>query len=154
MDDKQKWAAVLNNNQAFDGQFFYAVTTTGIFCKPSCASKAPLEQNVSFFDTAQEAAQAGYRPCKRCRPDLARHAPSLEIAIKMKETVDRSFAERELLSQELAGLGLSSHRAAEIFQVQYGLTPAAYADKLRIQAAKERLRGSNDSVLEIAAHSR
>ena len=150
MDDKQKWAAVLNNNQAFDGRFFYAVATTGVFCRPSCASKVPLEQNVSFFDTAQEAIQAGYRPCKRCRPDLAQHAPSLEIAVKMKEAIDRSFAERESLSQELAGLGLSAHRAAEIFQAQYGMTPAAYADQLRIQAAKERLRGSNDSVLEIA----
>ena len=150
MDDKQKWTAILNNDKSFDGRFFYAVTTTGVFCRPSCASKAPLEQNVQFFDTVQQAQEAGFRPCKRCRPDLAAHDPALEIAEKAKAEIERSFSQRDLLSGELDGMGLSSHRLTEIFQAQYGLTPAAYADRLRLQAAKERLDGSGNSVLEIA----
>lgn len=71
------WEAVISSNNRFDEIFYYAVKTTGIYCKPSCKSKIPLQQNVLFFYTKNDALEKGYRPCKRCRPDL--HNQSIAI---------------------------------------------------------------------------
>jgi AraC family transcriptional regulator of adaptative response / methylphosphotriester-DNA alkyltransferase methyltransferase len=64
------WDATVSCDKEYDGAFFYAVKTTGIFCRPSCKSRVPNKDNVSFFLNASEAQKAGYRPCKRCRPDF------------------------------------------------------------------------------------
>src|SRR5207245_7651619 len=64
----ERWDAVARREGAADGRFVYAVTTTGVFCRPSCASRLPNRRNVRFFDTTTEAARAGFRACKRCRP--------------------------------------------------------------------------------------
>ena len=66
--ENNKWKVVIENDNSFDECFFYAVKSTGIFCRPSCRSKPPLQNNVEFFHTSEEAVKAGYRPCKRCRP--------------------------------------------------------------------------------------
>jgi len=68
MENEIKWKAVIENDKSFDGYFFYAVKSTGIFCRPSCRSRPPLQNNVEFYDTSAEAINAGYRPCKRCLP--------------------------------------------------------------------------------------
>ncbi len=62
------WQAVLDRDPAAEGRFVYAVTTTGIFCRPTCASRRPRRENVTFFETVDEAEAAGFRACKRCRP--------------------------------------------------------------------------------------
>jgi len=67
--DKRRWSAVLARDESVDGQFFYAVKTTGIYCRPSCPSRAPKRENVSFFADKEAAERGGYRPCKRCKPD-------------------------------------------------------------------------------------
>ena len=67
--DEERWQAVQRRDPAFDGKFFFAVRTTGIYCRPSCASRPARRENVSFFLTVAEAEKAGYRACKRCRPD-------------------------------------------------------------------------------------
>ncbi len=69
--DERRWQAVLDRNARADGQFVFAVRTTGIFCRPSCTARHALRQNVSFFPDASAAQQAGFRPCKRCQPLLA-----------------------------------------------------------------------------------
>lgn len=70
MTDRQRWQAVLDNDRRYDGTFFYGVASTGIFCRPSCPSRPPRRDRVRFFPTADAALAAGFRPCKRCRPDL------------------------------------------------------------------------------------
>src|SRR5512146_463358 len=70
-DDQAKWDAVRRRDPAADGQFLYSVLTTGVYCRPSCASRPKRRENVAFYPTAEAAERAGYRPCKRCRPDLA-----------------------------------------------------------------------------------
>lgn len=84
MTSEEKWNCVIKNDISSDGKFFYAVKTTKIFCKPSCKSKTPLRNNVTFFNTKQQAINAGYRPCKRCRPDLLQFNPSDDLVIKQK----------------------------------------------------------------------
>lgn len=74
LTDKEKWKAVIQKNPVYDGLFFYAAKTTGIFCRPSCKSKDPLDKNALFFDTAKQALENGFRPCncfrkKRGEPD-------------------------------------------------------------------------------------
>lgn len=67
--DDDRWAAIAGRDRDADGAFFCAVRTTGIYCRPDCPSRMPKRRNVAFFDTRAEAEAAGYRPCKRCRPD-------------------------------------------------------------------------------------
>ena len=67
--DDERWQSVLDRDARADGQFVFAVQTTGIFCRPSCRAKHALRKNVSFFADAEQAQAAGFRPCKRCRPD-------------------------------------------------------------------------------------
>lgn len=150
--NEMKWQAVLENDDSFDGKFFYAVKSTGIFCRPSCKSKAPLKENVNFFDTAQMAMDAGYRPCKRCRPDLIDYKPVAEMAEQMKTTIDTYYNEKSILAEELGKIGVTQHRMAEIFREQYKVTPGEYIDGLRVQAAKDRLINSRDSVIDIALY--
>ena len=66
--DEERWGAVVRRDRRADGLFFYAVRTTGVFCRPSCAARRARRENVAFYATAGEAERAGFRPCKRCRP--------------------------------------------------------------------------------------
>ena len=67
--DSARWAAVIAKSRAADGEFFYSVRTTGVYCRPSCAARPARRENVAFHLTAGEAEAAGFRPCKRCKPD-------------------------------------------------------------------------------------
>ena len=67
----ERWRSVISRDNAANGAFYYAVATTGVYCRPGCASRPPLRRNVAFYESTEAAEQAGYRPCKRCRPDKA-----------------------------------------------------------------------------------
>ena len=123
MTDDEKWNAVAENDERYDGVFYYAVKTTGLFCRPSCRSKLPLRENVEYFDCVQDALAAGYKICKRCRPDLMEYRPEREIAQKMKEIIEQYFNLRVALQKQIRELGLSEHRITEIFKEEYGVTP-------------------------------
>lgn len=150
MTDQEKWEALINNCADFDGKFFYAVKSTGIYCRPSCNSKAPLKENVVFFDSSEAAMAAGYRPCKRCRPDLPVYEPAEDLALEVKLLIDQLYLERQLLSDKLGRLGVSERRMSQIFKDKYGMTPAEYSGTLKIQAAEEKLRDTDQPILDIA----
>lgn len=149
-DITEKWKAVTENDNSYDGCFYYAVKSTGIFCRPSCKSKVPSQENVEYFKTAQEAIAAGYRPCKRCRPDLIDYRPALETAEQIKLVIETCYTEKSLLATELGKLGLSKHRMVELFRMQYDMTLTQYADHLRIEAAKDKLINSEEDIINIA----
>ena len=90
--DDARWAAVVARNTAFDGHFFYAVETTGIYCRPSCAARRPKRAHVRFHDSAADAEQAGFRPCKRCKPTepslVQQHAEKVREACRLIETAE------------------------------------------------------------------
>ena len=150
LTDKEKWEAVIQRNPDYDGLFFYATKSTMIFCRPSCKSKDPLDRNAVFFDTVQQAIKNGFRPCKRCRPDLLDYRPDKELALQIKKTIDSFYTNREQLTLELNNLGICRNHIIRIFKAEYNITPLAYANSLRVAQIQTLLKTTNRSILDIA----
>ena len=150
MTNEEKWSALITHDAACDGRFYYAVKTTGIYCRPSCASKLPNPENVQYFDTAAQAEQAGFRPCKRCRPDLRGYQPVRELADKMRQIIDGSFLDKAHVFEELKKLGVTPKRAIQVYKEYFGTTPGEYLDNLRMQEAVRQLRETDIPVMEVA----
>lgn len=156
MTEDEMWKAVVACDKSYDGQFFYGVKSTGIFCRPSCASRTPLRQNVLFFRTPEEAMAAGFRPCKRCRPDLLFFEPALELVQRAKAIIDRAYADSASLAQEMKDLGITRSYLDELFKREYQESPRDYLRKLRLQKAKELLGAGiqiSDTALAIGMNS-
>ncbi len=137
-----RWAAVVARDHSADGRFFYAVRTTGVYCRPSCPSRRANPRNVAFYTTPRAAEKAGFRPCKRCRPDgpgvEAAQAATVAWACRMIEG-----AEEKLATGALAKVvGLSTHHFHRMFKAVTGLTPGAYADAHRAKKLRAELPGS------------
>lgn len=142
--DEARWAAFLARDAAFDGRFFVAVTTTGIYCRPSCPAKRPKRGNVRFYDRAKQAERAGFRSCKRCKPTepplALRHADKIKEACRLIETAD---AEPKL-GDLAAAAGLSRYHFHRLFKTVLGVTPKAYAAACRAKRMREKLgRGAS-----------
>ncbi|MEW4411455.1 Ada metal-binding domain-containing protein [Clostridium sp. AN503] len=150
MTEQEMWQAVLNNDAGYDGVFFYAVKTTGIYCRPSCKSKPPKKENICFFETSEQARKAGFRPCKRCRSDLIDYQPMKQIAEDVKCKIEKVYCEQADLCQKLNEVGITGRRLADIFKDEYGMTPKAYADHLRLAEAKRLLKDTDKKVIDIA----
>lgn len=151
MTEDEMYEAVIANDGNYDGLFFYAVKSTGIFCRPSCPSKKPLRENVCFFKNADDAKAAGFRPCKRCRSDLLSYRPMEEIAGLVKKHLDDLYEQQSTWNDGLRELGLSQRRAVEVFKAAYGMTPKAYMDTLKLKEAKRLLTETDNHVIDIAA---
>ena len=125
---------------AFDGKFLFAVRTTGIYCRPSCASRPAKRENVSFFETVAEAEKAGYRACKRCRPDkLGAPDPQVEAVKRACERIEQA-EEAPKLAELAASAGLSPYHFHRVFKAITGVTPKAYAAETRARRAADKLR--------------
>ncbi|HEV2568894.1 bifunctional DNA-binding transcriptional regulator/O6-methylguanine-DNA methyltransferase Ada [Sphingomonas sp.] len=122
--DDEAWAAVLRRDRSVDGRFVTGVLTTGIYCRPSCAARHPKRDNVRFFATGSEAAQAGLRPCLRCKPDeVARDAEAVERAIALIEAAETPPS----LDALAEAVGYSPFHFHRLFKRATGVTPADYA---------------------------
>jgi AraC family transcriptional regulator of adaptative response / methylphosphotriester-DNA alkyltransferase methyltransferase len=150
MTDDQKWEALLKNDEHCDGLFFYGAKTTKIFCRPSCKSKIPLKKNVAYFENQERAEQAGYRPCKRCRPDLLKYQPVKETAEKIKLFLDNHFPRQKTAAGKAGEIGVTYRRMIHIFKAYYGVTPKKYYDRLRLEEAGKRLIKTSDAIIDIA----
>lgn len=139
MTDSERWNAVMANDRSYDGKFFYGVKSTGIFCRPSCASKLPKPENVVFFNSREEAERAGFRPCKRCRPDLATYDPMARLAEEAKAIIDCNFTERLELMKKLNALGVTRRHLTELFEKRFDISPEQYIAQIRFRRAKELL---------------
>jgi AraC family transcriptional regulator of adaptative response/methylated-DNA-[protein]-cysteine methyltransferase len=145
MSEQQCWQAVATRSRAADGAFVYAVTTTGVYCRPSCASRRPLRENVQFFPLPEAAERAGYRACLRCRP---REQPASDAAREQVRRacrlIDRALDEGEggapSLAELGAAIGVSAHQVQRLFKRQLGISPREYGDARRLGRVKERLR--------------
>lgn len=146
------WEALVTCNDNYDGAFFYAIKTTGIFCRPSCKSKTPNRKNVSFFFDTFEVQRAGYRPCKRCRPDLQdrNYDPLESVIAETKEMIEKHYGEQLLLTDIAHEVGVSPFHLNRIFKSRTGYTPRKYLEKIRIQKAKELLITTTLGITEIA----
>lgn len=139
MTYEEKWKRVIENDMDSDGKFFYAVKTTKIFCRPSCKSKTPLRVNVTFFDTKNQAIAAGYRPCKRCRPDLLQFNPSEDLVYKTKNLINIYFSNSDELEREIQDLGINRNHLNKLFLSYYGKTITQYLRFVRVEKAKVML---------------
>lgn len=131
---------MLARDAGANGRFVYAVSSTGIYCKPSCASRRPRRDRVVFFDTTAEAARAGYRACKRCRPDEAA-APDPWIDKIRRACVYLANVEGHVSLERLAAtLGGSPYHFQRSFKRIVGVSPREYADACRVEKVKRGLR--------------
>jgi len=143
--DEARWAAVLGHDRAADGRFVYAVSSTGIYCRPSCASRRPRRDRVAFFDVPADARAAGYRACKRCTPDAADVAPDPWVEKIRRACVYLSNVEgAPSLATLAARLGGSPYHLQRNFKRIVGVTPREYADAIRLRKVKGRLRQADD----------
>ena len=137
--DSTYYDALTRRDPAFDGTFFYGVTTTGVYCRPTCSSRRPLEHNVRFFADAAAARTAGFRACKRCRPDEAIGAAQpgwLAEACRFLEAAD----EAPTLDELAAHVGISRAHLQRTFRTTIGVSPKRYAATLRDRRLRTALR--------------
>ncbi len=139
MDFDRRLAAVMARDRHADGAFVYAVTSTRIFCRPSCASRRPHRDHIAFFPSSEKAQAAGYRACLRCRPDSAR-SQAAEVAQRICRYIDAQGDDPPGLADLSSRFGLSPHHLARTFKASVGMTPKAYADLRRVERLKEGLR--------------
>ncbi len=150
MTEDARWRAVVACDPCADGAFFYGVKTTGIFCRPSCNSKTPLRRNVRFFGTVDEAVLDGFRPCKRCRPELHEYDPGRDLVGQVKLACERHFADSGMLKGVLAGLGISRNHLMRLFRQHEGCTQTQYLARVQVDNAQRLLRVTQDGILEVA----
>jgi AraC family transcriptional regulator of adaptative response/methylated-DNA-[protein]-cysteine methyltransferase len=142
-----RWRAVVARDSTADGKFFYAVRTTGVYCRPSCGSRRARPENLQFYATAADAERAGFRPCKRCKPDQ----PSLDKQYAAKVAKICRLIENAGEVTSLAVLagkaGLSAYHFHRIFKAVTGVTPRAYAAAHRAKRMRNEL-GRSATVTE------
>lgn len=151
--DGRRWMAVLTRDRTADGEFVYAVRSTGIYCRPSCPSRKPRRQQVKFYALPDAAEQAGYRPCKRCRPrTIPLHKPlALAVATVCREIEERlqeeandpSAAKLKLFALS-ATAKMSPHQLQRAFHNLMGISPRQYADAQRMKRLKSQLKKGED----------
>ncbi|GIP38537.1 bifunctional transcriptional activator/DNA repair enzyme AdaA [Paenibacillus sp. J31TS4] len=146
---EERWRAIVQSDAAYDGRFFYAVQTTGIFCRPSCKSRPPKKENVRIFPDAEHALAARFRPCKRCRP-TGRRLPNQEWVAQIAAYIDAHY--RETLSLETLADAChgSPYHLQRTFKRIKGISPVEYLQRTRIARAKEELLRTDHSIAEVA----
>lgn len=145
-DNDARWRAVIGRDARARGAFFYAVRTTGVVCRPGCASRAPRRENVAFYPRLVQALADGFRPCRRCRPAEDGAGPVPDWVVEACRRIER--AETPPSQAQLAReLGVSRAHLARRFRAALGLTPTGYAQALRAQRFRAAL-GDAGSVLD------
>lgn len=139
------WRAVRAHDARFDGRFVYGVRSTGIYCRPSCGSRRPRREQVSFFATAQAAEQAGFRACRRCRPQaVAKDDPQRMLVERVCRAIEANLDGPVTLAGLSEATGASPHHLQRSFKRLMGVTPRQYADARRMEGLKARLRRGQD----------
>lgn len=140
--DAERWQAVLNRDPAAEGLLFYSVKTTGIYCRPTCPARLALRKNVRFHSSCHAAEAAGFRPCRRCRPDeislQERHAA---IAIRTCRLIEESETMPNLKDLS-AAVGVSPYHLHRLFKAHTGLTPHKYAAACRKDRTRKQMAHS------------
>jgi AraC family transcriptional regulator of adaptative response/methylated-DNA-[protein]-cysteine methyltransferase len=141
--NQQQWQAVLDRNANEDGKFVFAVSSTGIYCRPSCPSKRPRRENVTFFRQPEEAEKAGFRACLRCRPKAAGGNSQMEMVKAVCRYIEQHLDEPITLSRLGKEFGQSPFHLQRTFKAVLGITPRAYADSCRLNQLKSHLRAGH-----------
>jgi len=143
LNDAARWNAVLARNREADGLFVYAVSSTGVYCRPSCPSRRPRRERVSFFASPASAAAAGFRACRRCHPDASQMADPWVDKIRRACVYLANVAGHPSLATLAARLGGSPYHVQRNFKRLVGVTPREYAEACRLKTVKRRLQRGN-----------
>ncbi len=145
MTDTERWHAVLERDGRFDGAFVYAVRSTGVYCRPVCPSRRPGRAQVTFFDMPEAAEKAGYRACRRCRPqDAAAGDPRLETVRRACRYIDARSEGPPTLEVLGVHVGMSPYHLQRLFKQVMGVTPRQYADARRLGRVRALLKAGDD----------
>src|SRR5579863_2315774 len=140
-----RWARIVARDRSADGELWYSVTTTGVYCRPSCPSRIANPQNVTLHDTLASAKATGFRPCRRCKPDgLSIEEENAAIVAKACRLIEES-EEAPALTALAEAVGRSASHFHRLFKATTGLTPKDYAAADRAERVRENL-ASADSV--------
>jgi AraC family transcriptional regulator of adaptative response/methylated-DNA-[protein]-cysteine methyltransferase len=141
--DAVRWQAVVDRDRSLDGVFVFAVSSTGVFCRPSCPAKHARRANVSFFDNALQAEQAGYRACLRCRPKAADGNPQSALIREMCRYIEQHIEDRITLTQLAKEFRRSPFHLQRTFKSALGVSPKAYIDACRLRQVKQNLQAGH-----------
>jgi len=141
--DDGYWQSVLERDATRDGAFVFAVSSTGVYCRPSCPSKRPRRQNVIFFRQPEEAERAGYRACLRCRPRAAGGNRQMQLVKSICRFIERHLDEGVTLARLGSEFRQSPFHLQRTFKSLLGVTPRAYADSCRMNELKRNLRAGH-----------
>jgi AraC family transcriptional regulator, regulatory protein of adaptative response / DNA-3-methyladenine glycosylase II len=154
LDPNQCYEALLTRDARFDGRFFIAVKSTGIYCRPICRVKTPMRKNCTFFSHAAAAEVAGYRPCKRCRPELAPGNRPMEVSSQLARRtayyIGDDFLAEHSLSDLADELGVTDRQMRRVFHDEFGVSPVAFWQTQRLLLAKQLLTDSKMPVSSVA----
>jgi len=155
MTNVQRYARVLASDAAYNGRFFFGVTSTGIYCLPSCKARKPKPENVCFFPTCEAARSAGLRACKKCHPDdFARGADpvleDIEMLVGEMRAAPAAFADVRAVVRRS---GFGTTRLFELFRQHYHTTPADLLLRSRLAAARQKLLSTESGLAAIASNA-
>ena len=140
MNDEQQYEAAVSKDARFDGVFFIAVTSTGIYCRPSCPAMTPKRANMRFYPSAAAAQEAGFRACKRCRPDASPGSPEwnvrADVAARAMRLIGDGVVDRESVAGLARRLGYSERQVNRAVTAELGAGPLALARAQRAQTAR------------------
>ncbi|UKJ63545.1 DNA-3-methyladenine glycosylase 2 family protein [Cellulosimicrobium cellulans] len=150
----ERYRAIASRDRRFDGQFITAVSSTGIYCRPSCPARTPKPENVTFYLTSAAAHEAGYRACKRCLPEAVPGTPSWDLGHDLSARAMRLVADgvvdREGVDGLAAHLGYSARHVHRVLVAELGAGPVALARALRAQTARALLTGTDLRLADVA----
>ena len=152
--DRGLYEAFKARDARFDGRFFVGISTTGIYCRPVCRARQPKPENCTFYQTAAEAEQAGYRPCLLCRPELAPGRSvtdaTANLACRAARMLDENCGDGQSLAALAGKLGCTDRHLRRVFAAEYHVSPVQYLQTCRLLLAKGLLTDSDLSVLDVA----
>ena len=154
LDPRALDRARVSRDPRFDGKFFIAVTSTGIYCRPICPVRSPKRENIRYYPTAAAAADAGFRPCLRCRPEAAPGTPAWlgtsAVVRRALRLIDKGFLDEGSVGALAARLGIGARHLDRLFLAHVGASPIAVAQTRRLHFAKRLLDETNLQITEIA----
>src|SRR4030095_9514698 len=153
LDSDSCYRALTTRDSRFDGRFFVGVSSTGIYCRPVCTVRVPKRQNCRFFPSAAAAEVEGYRPCLRCRPELAPGLASIDATARLAQAAVNLIEDGALEDGDLEALagriGVTGRHLRRVFLTEFGVAPIEYAQTQRLLLAKRLLTHNGPAVTEL-----
>ena len=150
-DEDRRWQAVVERDSALDGAFVFGVSSTGVFCRPSCPARRPRRENVRFFEHATAAEQAGFRACLRCRPKAADGNPQSALVRAICRYIEQNIEDRLTLGLLATKFRRSTFHLQRMFKAVLGVSPKAYIDACRLRQVKQNLQAGHDVTTSLYA---